>query len=218
MNAEAWLMELIRLKESLAEGHLSEKERYALQLRVVEILEAQTVKARHALPADVKEDDLIPDSLPREWMKVEKEGDVVVCTLPRLLPRKHAMHAKIRAFYHAMYAPTLARFFENETFSSRQVVLWYIHGYRQFSFREILDHDNIETKVMTDLLVKYLQTDDSPTLCETHVSSMALGADLTRILLVPAERFAELYEKKEELRKTWSEACDCLPREVHPDD
>ena len=218
MTGASWMTELTRLKESLMDENLPPRERCVLQQRVVEILEAQVVKERHAWEGNPFEVSMPPLPAPAEWMKVERFGDALICTIPRLLPRKHSQHAKIRSFYHAMYEASFAKILEAETFPSRQVVIWYVHCYRKFSSHTILDHDNIETKVMTDLLVKYLHTDDSPVFCETHVSSVPCGRDMTKILLLPADCFSKWYERKEELMRIWNEDQSSTGREVLPDE
>ena len=148
--------------------------------------------------------DLDSDGLPPSLggaVHIQKDEDVLGITIGRMIPRRPEYKSRyVRYYYDLLYGEELEEYFLQNPFepSKGKYVIWYEHIYRDLNGRDVLDHDNYETKVMTDLLVRFLAIDDSPRFLETSVSSEEGEKDETRITILPKERFAEILAKRKE--------------------
>lgn len=56
------------------------------------------------------------------------------------------------------------------------------------------DHDNIERKAVTDVLNRFVLTDDGPTLIHDHSYTAAGDDDRTEVFIVPAQDFVRFHQ------------------------
>ncbi len=104
-----------------------------------------------------------------EDVRFEMEGERLHIVFPSLLPRR-INNNSVKTVYTSsdirqLYEPSFRRFFENgkHVIYSKKAAIIYTHYFS--SRKEFKDHDNFETKIITDLITGSLLLDDSPKNC-----------------------------------------------------
>lgn len=129
---------------------------------------------------------------------------VLCITMPPLIMRKRTGTDSVKTFYDRMYRGSFESFFKSGRYQSPgTIVLWYRHCYPSLAGKSVPDHDNLETKIMTDMITRYLGVDDSPRHIETHVSSMESPPARTEIFVVPKDCFVRFYESVQKYAATF---------------
>lgn len=95
-----------------------------------------------------------------------QEKDHLHIEFPDLLPKR--LDPKAAYTYkdlEAMYSPSFERSFKSNKHKiyGEKVIIVYTHFFS--SEKEYIDHDNFETKIITDLIASYVLFDDSPKHC-----------------------------------------------------
>ncbi len=102
-------------------------------------------------------------------VKFSMAGERLHITFPTLLPKKIERVSNSTAYTSAdirqMYEPAFNKFFSNgrHIIYSKKAAIIYTHYFT--SEREFIDHDNFETKIVTDLITGSMLLDDSPKHC-----------------------------------------------------
>lgn len=188
----------------LLEGTGTEEEKNEIRYRLIARMEEMTIAARNQFPVQAYEYTFDHASNLEDMNRNEKcsvcynvEDESLHLIIPRMIAWKRSDHRLVKAYYgrfrdEFLHIARLTRFQLPEQF-----VIWYRHNYKS-SLRgiNVLDHDNIETKIMTDLLCRCFGMDDSPMHCETYVSSIGKTEDCSEIFLIPKEKFIEFYRRK----------------------
>ncbi len=117
------------------------------------------------------------------------EGWFRLC-IPALLPKKGSGSADyIRSFLY----PAMQEYFQGkEPVRFTDCVLVYRHVYdRDRPERRMRDHDNIETNMVSDIVVMYVMPDDSPLVCSHYECSVMGEDDRTEVYVIPRTDFPQ---------------------------
>ena len=187
----------------LLEGSGTEEEKNEICYRLITRMEEMTVDARNQFPVQAYQ---YTSDHTCEFEDIDKNEKFSICyhidnevlhlMIPRMIAWKRSDHKLVKAYYgrfreEFLHIVRLSRFTLPEQF-----VIWYRHCYKgSLNGRDVLDHDNIETKIMTDLLCRCFGMDDSPMHCETYVSSIGNREDCSEIFLIPKDKFMEYYRR-----------------------
>lgn len=188
----------------LLEGSGTEEEKNEIRYKLIARMERMTITARNQFPLQAEK--YISDNTVNRNDE-EKSDKFSICyhmddgilhlIIPRMIAWKRMDHRLVKAYYgrfrdEFVHIARLIKFELPERF-----VIWYRHSYKSsLRGRDVLDHDNIETKVMTDLLCRCFGMDDSPLHCETYVSSVGNREDCSEIFLIPKDKFIEYYRRE----------------------
>ena len=121
-------------------------------------------------------------------------------TLPALLPKKNSGRGDL---VYAGVAAAMRKWCSGrKPLRFTDCVLVFRHVYdRMRPMRRMRDHDNIECKSVTDVLVLYAMPDDGPAVCSRYECSVAGDADRTDVYLVPRAAFPAWLEQEKALSK-----------------
>lgn len=204
---ETSLQKLQRFLDELDEIEVEENNERALYLtsEIIKILDYMNDMSRQ-LPLqygvsyingkdvyDLKEELIIESSsikigyINNNWLSIR---------LPALPPKRKQFHSKY------LYEPlklSLKNFFENCPFNDkRKMVLCYRFVYsKTVPFKIYMDHDNLEIKMLTDLISSYTIKSDAPHRLNNYYCSAQGEETHTEIFLVPVDDFPSWldYEK-----------------------
>lgn len=139
------------------------------------------------------EDEYIENDAGLE-VKVDYDNDVLKIELPLLIPKARSNKAN-KSYLVSLFYNTFQNHLKDYPKFKEPVVIWF-----EFQYKERLgkqgyrDHDNIETKIVKDLLVPHIVVDDSPKYCDDFHSSYIGVYDSTFIHVVPRRIFANYYQ------------------------
>ena len=90
-----------------------------------------------------------------------------------------------------MYEPAFSKFFSGRkhVIYSKKAVIVYTHFFS--SEREFRDHDNFETKIITDLITANMLLDDSPKHCAIFMDYKMGEQSHTEVDVMPFEELKE---------------------------
>lgn len=109
---------------------------------------------------------------------------------PSLLPRRIKKDSPLsHADIKQMYEPAFRKYFSDGKYRiySQKAVIIYTHYFE--SQKDFVDHDNFETKVITDLITSWLLLDDSPKFCSIFMDYKIGEKCHTEVDVIP---FSEL--------------------------
>lgn len=72
------------------------------------------------------------------------------------------------------------------------------------------DHDNIETKAVTDVVALYVMADDSPDVCSNYECSAVGDVERTEVYVVPEKDFTTWFLKKDTMPEEGVKLYDSL--------
>ena len=99
-------------------------------------------------------------------LEFHQNGEHLHIVFPDLLPRRISDRSPVdREHIRRMYYPSFKEYFSNNgsVIYFQKAVIIYTHFFD--SPDKMVDHENFETKVVTDILTSYLFKDDSPKHC-----------------------------------------------------
>ena len=129
--------------------------------------------------------------------------------IPMLLPKKRAGSTKYLTDF--LYPAMRGFFAEKEPVRYRDCVLIFRHVYdRKRPERRKRDHDNIETKTVTDVVALYVMADDSPDVCSNYECSAVGDVERTEVYVVPAKDFTTWFLKKDTMPEEGVKLYDSL--------
>lgn len=108
--------------------------------------------------------------------------------MPLLLPKKEGGNTW---YIRGSLLPYLESFFRSRIphkYSDCVIVFHHIYDENRTENRW-RDHDNIETKTVTDLLGLYLMPDDNPLICDHYYCSSRGKSDSTEVYIIPRGDF-----------------------------
>lgn len=137
--------------------------------------------------------------------QIENTWDIKICytkqgwlqiILPIMLPKIKQHNTKVIALPLQI---ALKNFFKNKDVDKKILsVICYCHVYsKEVSPSRYLDHDNIETKAITDIITDFILYDDGPKFLN-HYHCSAIGKySHTEIFIVPQNEFVEWFSWKQ---------------------
>ena len=138
-------------------------------------------------------------SIIEEELKFYMEGEKLHIVFPTLLPKRYNSSSKAiytNADIRQMYEPAFTKFFSGEkhVIYLKKAVIIYTHFFS--TEKEFMDHDNFETKIITDLITANMFLDDSPKNCAIFMDYKMGEHSHTEVDVIPYDRFGEYIEKK----------------------
>jgi len=122
-------------------------------------------------------------------MDVRQDGDAIVITIPRLLPKtKRARSGEFinQPLYYAMskYCD------EHQIGKFKECAVCFVHVYdEKLSLGRIRDYDNTETRNILNTVSTFFMTDDSGRWCDAYHTTELGETDCTRVYVMPQEAF-----------------------------
>ena len=120
--------------------------------------------------------------------------------IPLLLPKKE--HGSTDYIRQILY-PEMQRFFRGKPLKKLDnacIVIRHVYS-EDRPERRARDHDNIETRMVSDIVAMFTLVDDSPIYC-THMYLTASGnEDRTEVYVVPQKDFLDFIEREETMPK-----------------
>ena len=134
----------------------------------------------------------------RDFLEVSRVGNVTMLQIPLLLPRSRLNRVNKGYLVSMFHEAFQTHFRASESGKYKEpVVFWFEYQYRKRQGKQgVRDHDNVESKVVKDLLVPYVVVDDSPSYCDDFHSSRIGEFDATFIHIVPRREFGRYYESR----------------------
>lgn len=127
-----------------------------------------------------------------EQLLFSQDGEHLHITFSTLLPRRVTKDSPVKITdIKQMYEPAFRKQFSNgkHKIYSEKAVIIYTHYFS--SKKEFVDHDNFETKVITDLITSWLLLDDSPRFCSIFMDYKIGEKSHTEVDVIPFARLKE---------------------------
>jgi hypothetical protein len=146
-------------------------------------------KFRHLIGdyGTVRKEPLMEHVAGAHGITITWEGETLMVTIPRLLPkyRKPRSNEFINQPLH--YA--LTQYCEaNPVEKFRECAVCFVHVYDEtLSLGRIRDYDNLEERSILNIIAAFLMTDDSGALCDAYHTTKLGPADCTRLYIMPQE-------------------------------
>lgn len=124
-------------------------------------------------------------------MKVVSHGETLTMEIPLLIPKSKSNKAN-KNYLVSMFHEEFKNYFRKNGMKrfKEPTVIWFEFQYdRKKGMVRFRDHDDIETKIVKDLLVPYIITDDCPLYCDDFCSSRYGDYDATFIHVIPRKLF-----------------------------
>lgn len=126
----------------------------------------------------------------------EMKGDVLKIGVDLLLPRKTSNHTTAKKYYDVLYEKPMEEYFSSHKFHIEPpLVIWYRHCYPDIKGKAVVDYDNMETKIMTDRITKFIGVDDAPQYISVFVSAAESFPARTEIYVMPQHTFLSIFEE-----------------------
>lgn len=130
-----------------------------------------------------------------EELLMSLDGERLHIVFPSLLPKRIERQNNQAVYTNAdirqMYEPAFSEFFSGNkhVIYSKKAVIIYTHFFS--SEREFRDHDNFETKIVTDLITANMLLDDSPKHCAVFMDYKMGEHSHTEVDVMPFEELKE---------------------------
>ena len=130
-----------------------------------------------------------------EELEISLDGERLHIVFPSLLPKRIERQNNQAVYTNAdirqMYEPAFSKFFSGRkhVIYSQKAVIVYTHFFT--SEREFRDHDNFETKIITDLITANMLLDDSPKHCAIFMDYKMGEQSHTEVDVMPFEELKE---------------------------
>ena len=130
-----------------------------------------------------------------EELEISLDGERLHIVFPSLLPKRIERQNNQAVYTNAdirqMYEPAFSKFFSGRkhVIYSKKAVIVYTHFFS--SEREFRDHDNFETKIITDLITANMLLDDSPKHCAIFMDYKMGEQSHTEVDVMPFEELKE---------------------------
>ena len=124
-----------------------------------------------------------------EKLLFSMDGERLHIVFPSLLPKRIERQNNTAVYTNAdirqMYEPAFSEYFSGRKhiIYTKKVVIIYTHFFS--SEKEFRDHDNFETKIITDLITSTVLLDDSPKLCAIFMDYKMGEYSHTEIDVIP---------------------------------
>ncbi|WP_026658230.1 DUF6100 family protein [Butyrivibrio sp. AC2005] len=130
-----------------------------------------------------------------EELQIDMDGERLHVVFPSLLPKRIERQNNKAVYTNAdirqMYEPAFSKFFSGRkhTIYSKKAVIIYTHFFS--SEKEFRDHDNFETKIITDLITANILLDDSPRHCAIFMDYKMGEYSHTEVDVIPFEELRD---------------------------
>lgn len=134
-----------------------------------------------------------------EKLEFTQTGEHLHIVFPSLLPMRisdnHSVYSKRDII--SMYEPAFRDYFKNKerTVYKKKAVIIYTHYFSDEM--NLIDHDNFETKIITDIISSYILLDDSPKHCSLFMDYKIGEHNHTEIDVIPFDGFEEFLQEKD---------------------
>jgi hypothetical protein len=130
-------------------------------------------------------------SIVKQDLKFWWEGEHLHIEFPSLLPRRIQLRSSFtQVDIRKMYLPSFEEYFKGKhLIYNQKAVIIFTHFFN--SEKSLIDHDNFETKVVTDLITSYVFRDDSPKNCAVYMDYRMGEKSHTEIDVVPFEHLKD---------------------------
>lgn len=134
--------------------------------------------------------EIMDRSAEMQGIEIQRDGNAVIVDLPQLLPRKKGKQ------HNFMCDPLRYKFDEISEDKDLKIrdkaIICIIHVYNnEAGNARCYDYDNLESKKILDIVSLYTLTDDAPQYCDLYQTVRFGNANKTRIIVMPADEFAE---------------------------
>lgn len=157
-----------------------------------------TCRLRHLIysTTSIKKSEYLASAGVVQGIEVKYEDGIFEVTLPCLLP-KRKQRRSTEFLIDPLYF-TLSSYAANHKIPSfEECVVCFSNVYdRELSSRRIRDYDNLELKLILDVICAFVMVDDSGILCDAYNTTELGERDCTRIAVMEKGRFAEWLEKR----------------------
>ena len=138
-------------------------------------------------------------------IRISYEDGIFSATLPGLLPRRrlHTNTAFLRDPLHAALKECLQ---SHKVEPYKECVICFCLVYdRNLPKRRVKDYDNLELKMIQDVISAYVLFDDSGLYCDSHYTTELGEADQTLVSIMEKNRFPKWLAEREKSKNTLSE-------------
>lgn len=131
-------------------------------------------------------------------LKVVCHRDTLLMEVPLLIPKSRSNKANKNYLVSMFHRSFKDYFTEHDVERYREpVLIWFEFQYCSRKGKNTMrDHDNVETKIVKDLLIPYIITDDCPIYCDDLYTSRYGDYDATFIHIVPRRMFPEYFKER----------------------
>ena len=145
-----------------------------------------------------------------QGIMVAREGDTLVITIPRLLPKYRKPRGS--EFINQPLHYALAKYCEaNPIEKYRECAVCFVHVYdKNLSLGRIRDYDNLELRHILNTVSTFLMTDDSGALCDVFNTTELGETDCTRVYIMPQKQLPGFIAKLKNSPNTVSNFADFL--------
>lgn len=135
-----------------------------------------------------------------QYVKIMSSDEVIFFEMPLLIPKTKFNRAGKDYLVSTLHSVFKAHFSVYGRLRYEEpVVIWFEHVYQRKEGRNPMrDHDNVETKIVKDLLTPYIMADDCPLYCSDLCTSRFGDRDKTCIHVVPVNIFPDYFRKRAE--------------------
>ncbi len=140
-----------------------------------------------------------------EELKMSMDGEKLHIEFPTLLPKKIERFSNKAVYTNSdirqMYEPSFTRFFSRgkHIIYSKKAAIIYTHFFT--SEKEFMDHDNFETKIITDFITSNLLLDDSPKHCAILMDYKMGEKSHTEVDVVPFDGIQDFFDNNQETKQ-----------------
>jgi len=148
-------------------------------------------KLRHLIGeyGSVKREPLMERIAESHGMKVNQDGEIIVITIPRLLPKNK--RSRSSEFINQPLHYAMSKYCdEHQIEKFRECAVCFVHIYdEKLSLGRIRDYDNTETRNILNTVATFFMTDDSGRWCDAYHTTELGKSDCTRVYVMPQETF-----------------------------
>lgn len=149
--------------------------------------------------------DYMKEAVQALGIQVSFEDDILSVTLPGLFPKRRIRSST--AFLHDPLHYALKEFFtDHEVAPFKECVICFCLVYdRELPQRRIKDYDNMELKLILDVISSYTLFDDSGLYCDDHHTTELGETDQTIIYIMEKDKFPDWLGNHMKTKNTLSE-------------
>ncbi|MDR1630770.1 MAG: DUF6100 family protein [Oscillospiraceae bacterium] len=133
----------------------------------------------------VKKDLLMERIEEAHGITVGQDGEIIVVTIPRLLPK----YKKVRSgeFINQPLYYAMSKYCDEHNIAKlRKCAVCFVHIYdEKLGLGRIRDYDNMEIKNILNTVATFFMTDDSGLFCDAYHTTEFGESDCTRIYVMP---------------------------------
>ena len=120
---------------------------------------------------------------------VDREGEIIVVTIPRLLPKLKKNRSS--EFINQPLYYVMSQYCEEHKIEKfRECAVCFVHVYdEKLSLGRIRDYDNTEVRNILNTVAAFFMTDDNGRMCDAYHTTELGETDCTRVYMMPQAAF-----------------------------